>query len=489
MSAAIGQRFWTRMFMVGSGENDRRSRVRQHGPMPPRIRALALMLLLLAGSLLAPASSSAVTTTNVAQRYDITATLDVGANRLDAVETLTVTNRSARTINYLNLSVVPRALGYLSMPDPITVDGAEVDVRWTTGINLRVSLPNLAPRETAMLRIPFTLEIGRSPDAFTARTSVENGVLSFGQWFPIVSTEHDVYGLGDPQLSFTADVIRFELTTTTSLGRNAVACPGLRAAPGTSGTSWTCRSNDVRDFSFVVNPRFNLTRRTVGDVDLRVYTETVSGAATADLAADALVRMSETFGDYPWPDLVLAEVGSGGGFSMEYPRMIHLTRGKVADPYVVYHEVAHQWFYGQLGNDQQREPWLDEAFADFSARWLMGIGENQCSTRPVDSEVFAWDAGATTGGDWTSCNGYFHAVFYRGTEFITAVRSAMGDDAFFSAMRYWVDRYRHGFVTGDRLLRHLQSRTDADLAPIYAAYLADPLVPRLRGAPAGVFVQ
>ena len=226
-------------------------------------------------------------------------------------------------------------------------------------------------------------------------------MLSFGQWFPIVSTEHDVYGLGDPQISFTADAIRLELTTTSALGRDAVACPGLRDAPETSGTAWTCQSTDVRDFSFVVNPRFRLTERTVGDTDLRVYAETVRAADTADLAAQALIGLSEAFGEYPWPDLVLAEVGSGGGFSMEYPRMIHLTRGKVADPYVVYHEVAHQWFYGQLGNDQQREPWLDEGFADFSARWLMGIGENQCSTRPVDSEVFAWEAGPTTGGDWT----------------------------------------------------------------------------------------
>jgi hypothetical protein len=455
----------------------------------PTPRALALVLLLLAGSLLAPSPSSAVTTTNVAQRYRIVATLDVAANRLDAVETLVVTNRSSWAIDHLNLTVVPRALGYLSMPGAITVDGVEVDADWTTGINLRVSLPDLAPRATARLRIPFTLRIGRSPDAFTARTSVESGVLSFGQWFPIVSTEHDVYGLGDPQISFTAERIRLELTTTTALARNAVACPGLREAPGASGTAWVCATADVRDFSFVVNPRFRLTQRTVRDVDLRVYTETVSGAATADLAADALNRMSETFGDYPWPDLVLAEVGSGGGFSMEYPRMIHLTRGKVADPYVLYHEVAHQWFYGQLGNDQQREPWLDEGFADFSARLLMGIGENQCSTRPVDSEVFAWDAGATTGGDWTSCDGYFHAVFYRGTEFINAVRAAMGDDAFFSTMRRWVDTYRHGFVTGERLLRHLQRETDANLAPIFAAYLADPLVARLRGAPAGVFPE
>jgi hypothetical protein len=119
----------------------------------------------------------------------------------------------------------------------------------------------------------------------------------------------------------------------------------------------------------------------------------------------------------------------------------------------------------------------------------MGIGPNACGSRPVDSEVFAWEAGATTGGDWTSCNGYFESVFYRGTEFINAVRSAMGDDAFFAAMRSWVDRYRHGFVTGDRLLRHLQARTDANLDPIFAAYLEDPVVPRLRGAPAGAFLQ
>ena len=119
----------------------------------------------------------------------------------------------------------------------------------------------------------------------------------------------------------------------------------------------------------------------------------------------------------------------------------------------------------------------------------MGIGENQCSTRPVDSEVFAWEAGATTGGDWTSCDGYFHAVFYRGTEFLNAIRSSLGDDEFFAAIRDWVSRYRGGFVTGERLLRHLQGWTDADLRPIYATYLAQPVALRLRSAPSGAFLH
>ena len=55
---------------------------------------------------------------------------------------------------------------------------------------------------------------------------------------------------------------------------------------------------------------------------------------------------------------------------------------------------------------------------------------------------------ATIGGDWTSCDGYFQAVFYRGTEFLNAIRSSLGDDAFFAAIRDWVSRYRGGFVTG-----------------------------------------
>ena len=29
------------------------------------------------------------------------------------------------------------------------------------------------------------------------------------------------------------------------------------------------------------------------------------------------------------------------------------------------HEVAHQWFYGLVGNDQFRDPWLDEGFATY----------------------------------------------------------------------------------------------------------------------------
>jgi Peptidase family M1 domain len=443
--------------------------------MPTR-RVLTLALLLAlgieSGAAWAPPAASAATTTKVSQSYSITATLDVGSGELDAIETLRLTNRSGIAIDHINLSVIPRALGYLTLDEPITVDGADAQIEWTTSTNLRVSLGDaLRPNDTVVLDIPFRLTVGSSRGAFTARLSRDNGVLSFGEWFPILSREHDSYGVGDPQVSFNAESIRLDLRTTAPLARDAVACAGLVSAPESSGTRWVCETNDVRDFSFVVNPRFHLTTRVVDGTTLRVYTETVSGAVTADKAVQALVGLNEAYGKYPWPDLVVAEVGASGGYSMEYPRSIHMTRSKVTDTYVIYHEVAHQWFYAQIGNDQQREPWLDEGFADFSARWLMGIGENQCSARDVDSPVFAWDAEPISGGDWQSCDGYFHAIFYKSTEFLNAIRARMGDAEFFTAIRAFVEEHRYGVVTTYRLLNHLEDWNSADLLPLYRTYL------------------
>jgi hypothetical protein len=279
--------------------------------------------------------------------------------------------------------------------------------------------------------------------------------------------------VGDPQVSYNASSIRLDMTTTSALGRHAVACPGLQIAPATTGTYWVCEVEDVRDFSFVVNPNFGLTTRTVGSTTIRVYTETVSGAVTADKAQSALIGLNQAYGTYPWPDLVLAEVGAYGGFSMEYPRAIHLTRSKVTDTYVIDHEVAHQWFYAQLGNHQMLEPWLDEGFADFSARYLMGIGPSHCSARDVDSAVFAWQAGLIEGGDWQSCDGYFHTVFYKGTEFLNAVRFAMGEGEFFAALRAYLESHRYGMTTTRQLLDHLEAWNSADLLPIYRAYLQE----------------
>lgn len=42
--------------------------------------------------------------------------------------------------------------------------------------------------------------------------------------------------------------------------------------------------------------------------------------------------------------------------------------------WLVTHEVAHQWFYGLVGNNQAMDPWLDEEFATFVQLLVDGGG-------------------------------------------------------------------------------------------------------------------
>jgi hypothetical protein len=410
------------------------------------------------------------TTTKFAQDYIFEARYDTDTGALRVRQRLELVNEAGRPVRGVNLSVIPRALDGFALYD-VRVDGDPADRSWTTRTNLRVRFGrDVAPGEAVIVRLRFKVQPKLQTGAFSARLARQAGVSSFGEWFPIVSQEHDSYGVGDPQVSYRADRIELRLTTSSSLRRDAVACPGRQSAPDTRGKNWTCRVRNVRDFAFVVNPDFQYRSRRVGDTRIRVFTETVSGAVTLDKAASALRRLNDLLGTYPYDDLVLAEVGGSSGFSMEYPRQIHLTRSKVNDSYVINHEVAHQWFYGLLGNNQMRAPWLDEGFSDFLARYLMGVGANQCSSKNIDVEVFAFPAGLTSGGNWTECQGYFFTVFNKSTAMLNQVRAAMGTSDFFAALRAHLSDRRFGMTTSRAMLEHLEAWDGANLRPIFEAY-------------------
>ncbi len=78
----------------------------------------------------------------------------------------------------------------------------------------------------------------------------------------------------------------------------------------------------------------------------------------------------QRIGAYPFSELdVVATPTSAGG--IEYPGLVVIADSLYKEDttfreVVVAHEVAHQWWYSLVGNDQIDEPWLDEAFAQFT---------------------------------------------------------------------------------------------------------------------------
>jgi aminopeptidase N len=85
--------------------------------------------------------------------------------------------------------------------------------------------------------------------------------------------------------------------------------------------------------------------------------------AVAYRARAALEAIAARYGPYPWPTLHVAVVPALGRVGIEYPTMIFL--GGEGIVRATTHEVAHQWFYSLVGNNQARDPVLDEGLATY----------------------------------------------------------------------------------------------------------------------------
>ncbi len=169
---------------------------------------------------------------------------------------------------------------------------------------------------------------------------------------------------------------------------------------------------------------------------------------------------SDRFGAYPYSDMdiVQAPLTYHG---MEFPGM-NLIGGQTYNKFLqdlemlTVHEVAHQWWYNQVGNDQVLTPWLDEGLAEFSTqyyyrdRWGDPTAEQLQRTRwaaPVaDAERRGKDA--PIGKAVTEYeNNYETMVYGKGALFFAALRDQLGPDAFDQLLRTYLERYRWKIAT------------------------------------------
>jgi len=123
------------------------------------------------------------------------------------------------------------------------------------------------------------------------------------------------------------------------------------------------------------------SRRRAGSVVMRRWSLRESRAAARRAlrgGAVALRAYGRWFGPYARRELDLVEgprvVARGAGIGMEYPELVLAP----ATRFVLDHEIAHQWFYGIVGNDQAQAPWLDESVASYAASRLEGYGAGRC---------------------------------------------------------------------------------------------------------------
>ncbi|HEY8438493.1 MAG TPA: hypothetical protein VIK65_07745 [Candidatus Limnocylindrales bacterium] len=389
------------------------------------------------------------TSMNLTATYQSTVRMSYATRAFAVNEAINVTNTSGIAIDRLELNTIAARLGGMTITGA-TIDGVAVHPT-VSDQTIHVQLGGvLDPGAVTVVRLQYRATLRSTTTGSTWLFTRANGVLEAYRWLPWISTPtaFDRPNHGDPFVTGVSANVRVRLITDRPM---AFATTGERLF-GTS-TEQVYEAHSVRDFSFAGAPDYASHSVKVGSVTVRVYGRAGFPASTVLAAAKtALAREAALLGAYPYATYDLAQ--TAGGYGMESPGLTWIPTGAGSLSYLVAHETAHQWFYGIVGNDQARQPFDDEAAADFVARHVFGLRRaSRCPTVRLDLSIYSYSA---------SC--YYEDIYIQGGNLIDDTRVKIGSTQFWAAIRDYLATYRFKIATTKALLVTLDHHTSFDLA-------------------------
>ncbi len=357
------------------------------------------------------------------------------------------------------------------------------------GVLYRVELGEpLAPGGTAVILFECTVTV---PDLESKYGMSPDGDLQL-PGFNLLLAVYDENGWdtdplpeeGDGRYAHTAD---YDVTVRAPEGYT-LACNGdeqsVTALDGVTERRYICR--DRRDLVLIACKNYVRRERQVGRTRVLGYFDpAVAGVTEAamdqvmDAAAFALGYFGGLFGAYPHDTLVVTNAALGTNFaqSMEYSGLITVYFDLEADPtartHITFHEAAHQWFYGAVGNDENEEPWLDEGFADFAGVLCL---------EAWGSDWPAWEIAANAAGaeqvkdDKVNLPADEHPVYQwgvydRGCMCLKELMDAVGREEFLAILGGYCRDHWMGVATTADFLAAIEAGTDGDVEDILAEYI------------------
>ena len=326
----------------------------------------------------------------------------------------------------------------------------------------------LKPGDRREIYLEYSLVMPNSPGRF----GYSDNTYNLGNWYPIICVYDErgwslepYHSLGDP---FYSDVSNY-CVRIIAPSEFVIAATGeeVKVVEGDGEKIWEFKGHMVRDFAWVASNKFQRSSAVVGDTTIYSYYYTQDrGNKALEFGASALEIFNELFGTYPYKNLsiVQADFFIGG---MEYPRLVMID-GSLYDgeqdewlELVTVHELAHQWWYGLVGNDEVHDSWLDEGLTEYSTILYYGrrYGREEAEHKYqiyINKGKFQLFRIYRDGGDtnetihrplyefkdWLE---YDSLVYGKGAIMFHELRQEMGDETFFKVLREYFEsnKYRN----------------------------------------------
>jgi hypothetical protein len=454
-----------------------------------RIVVLLLALLLPLG-LVAPPSSAAVGKVAVGKEsaergnpqggvapgpgraaYDLKLASDVSGRTWTGRERISFTNTSKTVLPEVYLRLWGNA--WDGCANAVKVSRFEGGTAGTPTVNctaLKVTLKKpLAPGGRTLIAFDVAMAAPDRADRFG-----RSGAYSFfGNALPVLAVrdqagwhlEPDV-GIGESYYTLAADfAVRLDHPAALQVPATGLTST-LRRGKQVSTVSI---AKQVRDFAFAAGPFQSSVVTSPGGVKVRTWwTSVVTPGAVADARTKGVAAIddfSTRFGRYPYGEVDLVLNDNWASFSgMEYPGFVLLVAPPNEEGPVV-HELAHQWWYGIIGNNEYADPWLDESFAVYASNLHWGDPQENCwpgdLAHPITSNMGYWQQ---HGPGWSAY------VYVYGACMLHDLERLIGSPTMAAFMKSYAKSHWYGISTPQAFKTAAQATTPIDLTTFWQTH-------------------
>lgn len=449
--------------------------------------------------------------------YYLTLNFDEESKTLDARQTLLYKNRTDNTLDKVLFHLYPNAFRQGSKTPPVSfaseqraypngksygdinvskvsVNGKTVDIV-VGGVDqniLEVKTGTFYPGDEVKIELEYKTTLANC----LHRLGYGDNTFNFGNFYPIACVYEDgnfvtdAYSYnGDP---FYSDMSNYNVSLTAS-SAFVLATSGNIASEKKVGdkTTYEINAKVVRDFAFVLSNDFKMISKKCGDTLIKYYYFNDENAEKSLKASyDSVSTFNDLFGEYPYSTLSVVESDFLHG-GMEYPTLVYIST-LVTDyeeyTNVIVHEIAHQWWYGLVGNDEYKNAWQDEGLAEVST--LLFYERNSDYNVSVEAkkaslmsnyalflDVFKSVYGSVDESmnrklnEYKSETEYTYITYIKGNIMFCDLKDFVGEKKFIKALKKYFEKNVYKNATPDSLIDAFASVCGSKVESFIRAYI------------------
>lgn len=358
------------------------------------------------------------------------------------------------------------------------------------GFNLE---SELNPQESVLVEIKGSVKL----PLCTHRLGYYNGSVNLGNFFPILAVyekgdfvTQPYYSTGDPFYSENANYqIDFSFPS-----KYTLQSTGEKISENINGQTKNvkARALAVRDFAMSLTEKAVSASETVDKtvVTYQGYEGDENLKENLQTAVKALKFYNKTFGKYPYKTLTVVKAPFVHG-GMEYPNLVYISDsivGKYDIAKVIAHEIAHQWWYQLVGNNQISEAWLDESLAEYSSvLFFEAHNEYEATYEELVSDAFSVytlyaDIVKSTAGkintsmllkvnEYSSEFEYSYMIYTKGILMFDCLRQTIGKNKLLECFKKYFSSYKFKTSSTDCLIASFRKTSRRDVEGFFDSWL------------------